>query len=270
MRCWTAGTGRPVVFLHGNPTSSFLWRKVVPRLLGPDRRLVLVDLVGMGDSGKPPIEYRLTDHIDHVDALLDALDLPAVDLIAHDWGVAIAFACLHRHPERVRSLAFMEGHLRPLPGWDAFDEGGRDLFRRLRTPGVGEQMVLADNFFIETLLPAAIRGLTAEELTAYAAPYPTPESRRPLLQWARQIPVAGDPADVATLLPRAVAAAARASVPLLLVRARPGAVVGDDAVAWLTGHLPALTVAEVGPAGHFVPEDRPGPLAEVLDDWLRH
>ena len=269
MRYWSSGSGRPIVFLHGNPTSSYLWRNVLGPLRSSGRRLIALDLIGMGGSGKPQIDYRLSDHVNHVEAFVAALDLPPVTFVAHDWGVAIAFAYASRHPAGVQALAFMEGHLRPLPDWNAFDDGGRELFQRFRTPDVGERLVLDENFFLETLLPAGVLGgLDDSDLDEYRAPYPTPRSRFPLLAWARQVPIAGDPADVADLLPTIVEATAAIPIPKLLVRGEPGAIIGPVESQWLQQQLPGLAVAIVGPAGHFLPEDQPDALATVLAGWL--
>ena len=263
-----AGSGPPVLFVHGNPTSSFLWRDVLVRLTGQGRRLIAVDLIGMGASGKLDLDYRLADHIRFLDLFVEALDLRDLTLVGHDWGVALSLNQLWRHPGRVRAIAVMEGHLRPLPGWEAFDEGGRELFRRLRQPGTGEQLVLEENFFIETLLPAGMhRRLTPHERAVYATPYPSPASRRPLLQWAREIPVAGEPADVVRLLTQAMDHLAAAPIPKLLVHGRPGAVIGPDAVAWCRRRVPDLAVAAVGQASHFLPEDRPAEVADALCRW---
>jgi len=263
-----AGNGPPVLFLHGNPTSSFLWRDVLADLHPADRRLIAVDLIGMGASGKPDIGYTLADHVRYVEAFVDVLDLRDLTLVGHDWGAAIALECLQRRPARVAAVAVMEGHLRPLPGWEAFDEGGRELFPRLRAQGSGEQLVLHENFFVETLLRAGMhRRLTPEELEEYRRPYPTPASRRPLLAWARQIPVAGTPADVGDRLTRAVDNLAASPVPRLLVRGQPGAVIADQTVTWLRETVPYLQVADVGEASHFLPEDRPQQVAAALRTW---
>lgn len=260
-----AGAGQPVVFLHGNPTSSYLWRSVLAHAdLGP-RRAVAVDLIGMGGSGKPPIEYHLAEHVEHVAALLDALALDDVVLVGHDWGVAIALEYLRRHPARVAAVAFMEGHLRPLPDWSGIDP----VFQRIRTPGVGERMVLEENFFLNALLPAATRRpLTPADLAAYRRPYPTPQSRRPLLQWARQIPIAGEPGVVATQMARSWAAFTASRVPKLLLHGGAGVVLTVDKIALCRSELPALAVADLGDAGHFLPEDRPAELAAALSTWI--
>lgn len=266
MRYAETGTGRPVLLLHGNPTSSYLWREVVPRL--PGRRIAL-DLIGMGGSGKPDIGYRLADHIRYVEAFTDAVGLDDFVLAAHDWGVAIGFEYLRRHPGRVAAFAFMEGHVRPVPGWHRFDEGGREIFQALRTPGVGERMVLEENFMIDKLLPGGMhRDLTEAELAVYREPYPDARSRRPLLQWAREIPVEGEPADVAELLTEALEHAAGTPIPKLLVHGEPGAVIDAENVEWCRSRLPGLEVAGVGTASHFLPEDRPAEVADALASWI--
>jgi haloalkane dehalogenase len=314
-----AGAGPPILLLHGNPTSSWLWRHVLdraaagppaagPPAVGPPGaglpaaglpaaglpaagppaaglpgdgppaagssfagcRWIAVDLIGMGGSGPSGRGYRLADHIAYVDGFIEALGLRRPVLVGHDWGVAIALDRLRRHPEEVRGVAFMEGHLRPLPGWDAFDEGGRELFQRLRTPGVGERMVLDENFFIDTLLPAGlVRRLAEDELAAYRAPYPDPASRLPLLQWAREIPVGGEPAGVAARMDAAITYFYASRVPKLLLHPNPGVIITAATVAWCRASLPSLTVTEIdGPAGHFLPEDRPGEVAFALRDWV--
>jgi len=224
----------------------------------------------MGRSGKPDIGYRLVDHIAHVDALVGALGLSEMVIVGHDWGVAIALDRLRRFPDQVKGIAFMEAHLRPLAGWEAFDPDGRELFQQLRTEGVGERMVLQDNFFVDTLLPAALRReLSAQELDVYRRPFPDAASRRPLLRWAREIPIAGQPADVADLMSAAAAHLESSSVPKLLLHASPGAIVNPSTVAWCRQHLSALTVVDVGgPAGHFLPEDRPTEVADAIWGWL--
>lgn len=266
------GRGRPVVLLHGNPTSSWLWRHVLQRVASGQGsgRWIAVDLIGMGASDKPELDYVFADHVAHVDGLIDALGLDDIVLVGHDWGVAVALDHLRRHPDRVRAVAVMEGHLRPLPGWETFDEGGRVLFRQLRTPGVGERMVLQENFFLRTLLTAGlVRQLPEEELEPYRRPYLDEPSRRPLLQWARQIPVAGEPPAVAQAMQEALDHLRGSDVPALLLHGRPGVLVTEETVLWCRAHLTALDVVDVGgPAGHFLPEDRPNQVAEVLTRWV--
>jgi haloalkane dehalogenase len=263
---------RPVVLLHGNPTSSHLWRHVLSAAGGaaPADEWIAPDLAGMGSSGKPDSRYRLVDHLAYVDALLDALALTDVVLVGHDWGVTIALDWARRHPQRVRGVAITEGHVRPLPDWDAFDPGGGDLFQRLRTPGTGERMVLDDNFFIDTLLPAGlVRALPDDELLPYRTPYPDPASRRPLLQWAREIPVAGDPADVAARMRANAEFLAATHLPVLVLHGQPGVLVTPPALTWFREQVRNLTLIDTGaPAGHFLPEDRPAQVASALTTWV--
>lgn len=266
------GGGNPVVLLHGNPTSSWLWRHVLHHgaAAAPGTRWIAPDLIGMGASATPDLPCSLADHIAHVDGFVEALGLDDVVLVGHDWGVAIAMDHLRRHPAKVRGIALMEGHLRPLPGWEAFDDGGRDLFQRLRTPGVGEQVVLEEDFFLKTLLPAAlVRPLDSEELSVYRTPYPDAASRRPLLAWARQIPIAGEPAAAAQTVQLAVEHLQETEVPVLLVHGQPGVLVGEAVLAWCREHIRSLEVVDVGgPAGHFLPEDRPEQVAQALAGWV--
>jgi haloalkane dehalogenase len=254
-----SGSGHPVVFLHGNPTSSYLWRNVRPGI--PGARLIAVDLIGMGDSAKPDIAYRLTDHIPYVEAFFDELGLRDATVVAHDWGCAIALDLSRRRPDLVGALVLMEGHLRPLPGWATVG-----VFRDIREPGVGERMVLDENFFLDTLLPAALPGLSVADLAEYRRPYPDPASRRPLLRWAREIPVAGDPPEVVELLTAGWSALARRRIPKLLLYATPGAVVGVDMVRWAIETQPGLGAVHLGPGGHFLPEECPREVAAAVAD----
>jgi haloalkane dehalogenase len=266
------GSGSPVLLLHGNPTSSFLWRHVLKRAANDlGHRWIAPDLIGMGASGKPPLDYRLVDHLAYVEAFAAALGLTDLVVVGHDWGVAIAIELLRRHPAQIRAVGFMEGHLRPLIGWEQFDDGGRELFQQLRSPGVGEQMVLDDNFFVDVLLPAGIRrGLTESELAVYRSPYPDAESRRPLLQWAREIPVGGEPAGNAELMAAAADQLAASDVPKLLVHGDPGVLISAASVARCQQDLSRLTTSDVGgPAGHFLPEDRPEEVAAAVTEWVR-
>src|SRR6266478_2435480 len=166
------------LFLHGNPTSSYVWRNVLP-LVAPVAHCIAPDLIGLGQSGKPDIEYRFSDHVRYLDAFLDRAGISSAFVIAQDWGTALAFHLAARRPELIRALAFME-FIRPLPTWDDFYPGAIETFQKFRTPGVGEKMILEGNAFVEAALPGATaRKLTDEEMSVYRAPFPTPESRRP-------------------------------------------------------------------------------------------
>lgn len=189
------GHGVPFVFLHGNPTSSYLWRNVMPDI-GEGVRCLAPDLIGMGASGKPDIAYSFNDHARYLDAWFAALALEQVVLVGHDWGGALAFDWAARHPGRVRGIAVMETIVRPMT-WADFPESARPRYELLRGTGTGETKVLDENFFIEFALRATVlKGLSDEDLDVYRKPYPTRESRRPLLAWPRAMPIEGAPADV--------------------------------------------------------------------------
>lgn len=266
------GEGRPVVFLHGNPTSSYLWRRVLPHLT--DRcRAIAPDLIGMGDSGKPDIGYTLDDHCGYTDAFLDALSLehPAV-LIGHDWGGVIAVRRARRDPGRVAALVLMETHLppaMPAPDYTAMGDGA-DFFRQIREAGTGERMVLEDNVFVETVLPdqGVLRSLGEEEMAAYRSPFPAPDSRLPILQWAREIPIEGTPERSVEILSRNNAWLMSSPLPKLLLHARPGALVTDEVVEHLRGRATNLDTAFVGEGTHFIQEDVPDAVGQAIATWL--
>ncbi|WP_433165697.1 haloalkane dehalogenase [Kribbella sp. CA-247076] len=262
-----AGAGTPVVFLHGNPTSSYLWRDV----LGPVSTIahcVAPDLVGMGRSGPEPAgNYRFVDHRRYVDGFLEALGLTqGVILVGHDWGGVLATDWARRHPDAVRGIAYLETLVAPVT-WDSPNAPAPELFRRLRS-AEGEQLVLEQNVFVETVLPRGIkRELTPDEHAAYRAPFlRSGESRRPMLTWAREIPIDGTPADVHDIVAANAAWMAVTPIPKLFVNGEPGAL--------LTGPLRDLcrrwpNQREVTVGGlHFLPEDSPAELAKALLDWI--
>lgn len=263
------GSGVPVVFLHGNPTSSHLWRHVLSAWSRPGR-LLAPDLIGMGRSGKPPIDYRFDDHARYLDGWFDALELRDVVLVGHDWGGALAFDWAARHPDRARAVAFLETIVRPL-SWSDFPESARGFFKALRTPGSGEAIVLEKNAFIETALPATVEGgLSEADLDVYRAPYPTAASRRPLLEWPRAMPLDGEPADVVARVDAyGEWLAGSDTVPKLLIAFTPGpgTMIGPDLVAWCEANVAGLEVRDGGRAGHHAPEDSPQALADHIGAW---
>ncbi len=260
------GDGDPVVFLHGNPTSSYLWRNVIPHLSGQARCLA-PDLIGMGDSGKAPGgSYRFADHARYLNAWFDALRLTErVVLVGHDWGSALGFDWACRHPDRVKGVAYMEGIVRPM-AWDEWPEQARNIFHAMRSPA-GEEIVLQKNVFVERVLPASImRTLTDEEFAVYRRPYLEPgESRRPTLTWPHQIPLDGEPADVVDLVQRYADWLVASGLPKLFINAEPGII--------LTGAQREFcrtwpNQREVTVRGlHFIQEDSPDEVGQALADW---
>jgi haloalkane dehalogenase len=272
-----AGAGSPIVFLHGNPMSSRVWRDVLPHV-AERARCLAPDLIGMGDSGKPDIAYRFSDHARYLDAWFDALALRDVVLVGYDWGGALAMDWAARHPDRVRGLVVFETFLRPMQ-WSEWSPKGAELFRALRTSGVGEKMVLDENQFLARSLSNGIkRRLDDDELAAYYAPYSDAAARRPLLQWPREIPIDGEPADVEAIVTRydAWLASSRAVPKLLLTFDPPGerqpSPTGSQAmIQWARTNVATLDVTGLGTAGHHAPEDLPREIGEAISDWLgRH
>jgi haloalkane dehalogenase len=251
-----------------------LWRHVLPRIGDPARRLA-PDLVGMGRSGKPEVAYRFADHARYLDAWFDALALDGVVLVGIDWGGALAFDWAARHPGRARGVAFMETIVRPMT-WDEFPGEARPRLEALRTPGVGESKVLDENFFIEQALRATVvGGLSDEDLDVYRAPYPSRESRRPLLEWPRAWPIEGEPADVARRMEAfGVWLAASAEVPKLLLTfngPRNLLLIGPETIVWCARHIASLEIESCGVAGHVAPEDQPETIAAAIAGWAdRH
>ncbi|TKA08214.1 haloalkane dehalogenase [Actinacidiphila oryziradicis] len=239
----------PVVFLHGNPTSSYLWRKVVPHVEGQARCLA-PDLIGMGASGKPDIGYRFADHVSYLDAWFDALGLAEIVIVGHDWGGALGLDWAARHPGRVRGAALVETFLRPMR-WADYPPQGAELFRSFRSPK-GEEMILQNNMFIEFNLPRGVTGgLATDDHDVYRAPYPDPASRRPLLAWPREIPIDGEPADVhERVLAYGRWMADTPQVPKLVMTVEPGVGMGSpETVAWAKETFANVEVESVGAVG---------------------
>jgi haloalkane dehalogenase len=266
------GAGDPIVLLHGNPTSSYLWRNVLPHLQ-PLGRCIAPDLIGMGDSDKLPNSgpgsYRFVVHRRYLDALLDALDVrERVTLVIHDWGSALGFDWANRHREAVKGIAYMEAILGPLHWDDLGKFGMRPALQALRSQA-GEAMVLGDNFFIEQFLPKGIlRTLSVEEMAEYRWPFADPgEGRRPTLTWPRQLPIEGEPADVVAIVAAYADWLARSSVPKLFVKAEPGAFLAGGAILNFARSLPVQ--AEVKVAGvHFLQEDSPDEIGRAIAGWM--
>ena len=261
------GAGEPVVFLHGNPTSSYLWRNVIPHVEGLGRCLA-PDLVGMGDSGAAPDgSYRFVDHARYLDAWFEALGLTNVTLVVHDWGSALGFYWAYRHPERVRGIAYMEALVRPLT-WEEWRDESRQIFQDLRSEA-GEEMVLEKNLFIEGILPSAVlRDLTEEEMNVYRRPYLKPgESRRPTLTWPRELPINGEPEDVVSIVDDYSKWLAQSDVPKLFVNAEPGAILTGSQREFCRTWPNQEEVTVRG--AHFVQEDSPHEIGEAVATFVR-
>jgi haloalkane dehalogenase len=262
------GQGNPIVFLHGNPTSSYLWRNILPYLQRKGR-CIAPDLIGMGDSEKLPRSgpgsYSFVEHRFYLDALLTSLDVEHnVTIIGHDWGSALGFDWASRHRGAVRGIAYMEAIVQPVT-WEQWSPQTRSFFEKLRSPA-GEQMILQENLFVESLLPRRVlRTLTDAEMEAYRRPYLEPgEGRRPTLSWPRQLPIEGDPAAVVGIVRSYAAWLAASAVPKLFVNAEPGTLSADERKfcrSW--PNQTEVTVRGL----HFIQEDSPDEIGKSVADW---
>ena len=257
------------LFLHGNPTSSYIWRNIIPHV-ATAAHCVAPDLIGFGRSGKPDIAYRFADHVRYLDAFIAASAMTSAYLVAQDWGTALAFHLAARRPQFVRGLAFME-FIRPMPTWEDFHQvpAARETFRRFRTAGVGEKMILEDNIFVERLLPGSVmRKLGDDEMAQYRAPFPTSESRRPIWRFPNELPIEGQPADVHAMLEAAHAALATSRYPKLLFAASPGALVSPALARGFAAELENCRLVSLGSGAHYLQEDHPDTIGRAIAEWI--
>jgi haloalkane dehalogenase len=266
------GVGTPVLFLHGNPTSSYLWRDVIPELEGLGR-LIAPDLIGMGDSAKlpnpGPDTYRFATHRDYLGAFIDAVIGPteSLVLVVHDWGSALGFDWANRHRHRIRGIAYMEGIVRPVASWDEWSAAATPIFQGFRSDK-GEVMILDRNMFIERVLPGSVlRKLTEAEMTEYRRPFLQAQDRWPTLTWPRQIPIAGEPADVVQIAAAYSQWMAENDLPKLFVNAEPGAILigapRDFCRSWK--NQTEVTV----PGSHFIQEDSGPAIGRAVAGWIK-
>ncbi len=261
------GEGDPIVFLHGNPTSSYLWRNVMPHVESLGRCLA-PDLIGMGGSGPAQDgRYRFVDHRRYLDAWLEAVGATSeVTLVVHDWGSGLGFDWACRHPSAVKAITYMEAIVMPLR-WDDWPEAARSIFQAMRSEA-GEEIVLQKNVFVERILPSAvIRDLSEEEMAVYRAPFSeVGESRRPTLTWPRELPIDGSPADMVEIVRGYAGWLSKSEVPKLFINAEPGSILTgrqrDFARTW--PNQQEITV----PGRHFLQEDSPHEIGEALRAWL--
>ncbi len=258
--------GEVYLFLHGNPTWSYLWRNVIPHV-STFARAIAVDLIGMGRSEKPDIGYRFFDHARYLEAFIEALDLRDVTLVLHDWGSALGFHYARRHENNVRAIAFTEAILAPAR-WRDFRGGFKAAFKVFRAPFVGGLVISGMNVFVKRVLPqTVVRTLTPGEMAHYLEPYPTFASRKAVRQWPREIPIDGHPADVHAAVAAYNSWLQRTELPKLLLFARPGALIHKKVVEMARERFPNLETANIGRGLHFVQEDNPHGIGEAIAGW---
>jgi haloalkane dehalogenase len=255
------------LFLHGNPTSSYIWRNILP-LVAPVAHCIAPDLIGFGQSGKPNIEYRFIDHVRYLDAFIDQAGITNPFVIAQDWGSALAFYLGSRRPEFIRGLGFME-FIRPMPSWKDFHQDAIETFKKFRTPGVGEEMILEGNSFVEQMLPfGTVRKLTDKEMSVYRAPFPTSESRGPTWRFPNELPIAGEPADVYSMLENAHRVLTQSYYPKLLFVGNPGALISPAFAESFANGLKNCRVVYLSSGIHFLQEDHPDVIGANIKEWL--
>jgi len=264
------GKGDPIIFQHGNPTSSYLWRNIMP-YAEKHGRVIAPDLIGMGDSDKldnsGPDSYTFEDHSKYLYGLFDELNLDNITFVIHDWGSALGFHWANLNPEKVKAIVYMEAITSPIASWDDWPEAARNIFQAFRSK-TGEDLILEKNFFVERVLVGDVyRGLSEEEMTIYRKPFLEPgESRRPTLTWPRQIPVAGEPENIVNICQNYAKFMSETEIPKLFINAEPGSIlVGSQremARSW--PNQKEVTVK----GGHFIQEISPHQIGEALSNFL--
>jgi len=260
------GSGPPILFLHGNPTSSYLWRNIIP-YLSKQGRCIAPDLIGMGKSDKPDIRYGFFDSYAYLEAFIETLGLKDVTLVLHDWGSGLGFHYANLHRENIKGIAFMESIVRTFQ-WSEIPSGVRMSFRLMRTPGLGWLFVNLANLFIKKMLPDMIqRDLTREEIEAYAAPYQTLKSRTPLRRWPEDVPISHSPKEVGEAIDAYSQWLQEADLPKLFLYVTPGVANKEDTVTWLKERFKNLKSVYLGEGLHFIQEDHPHAIGSEISSW---
>jgi len=264
-----AGEGDPILFLHGQPTWSYLWRNVLPELENKGR-VIALDLIGYGKSDKPDIGYEITDHIEYIEAFIEKLGLKNITLVIHDWGSYFGFHYAMRHPDNVKGIAFMESMLLPIPSYDAFDPDTKQFFITLRSSQeAAEDMMVNQNLFIEGVLPGLIkRKLTEDEWNAYREPFANPEDRKMLTKFPQNLVIGGEPKVIHDMQMAYVEKLQKSKIPKLLVYVSPGILINDALVKWAQQNLPDLKTVYLGEGFHYIQEDYPKEIGKAIAGWM--
>lgn len=265
------GDGAPILFIHGNPTSSYLWRNIIPFVSGQGRAIA-VDLIGFGQSDKVDDAYMFQDHYAYIEGFIEAMGLENVTLVVHDWGSALGLYYAANNSDNVASVAFMEALTPPafpMPSLDAMGAYA-DLFRAFRDPVEGRELNIAQNYFIEQVMPQSVlRPMTGVEMDAYRAPFIESADREPIYVWPNEIPIAGEPARNVAVVEAIGQWLVSSGQPKLLLYASPGALTPPEAASWMAENFNNLQTRFVGNGVHYIQEDQPEAIGRNLSDWLR-
>lgn len=263
------GSGDPILFLHGMPTSSYVWRNILPAL-SETARCIAPDLIGMGESDKPDIDYRIFDHIAYINDFIDALGLKKLTLVLHGWGSVIGFDYAYRNESNIKGIAFFESHVRPTTDWNMLSLPVQQLASLLKRPGASYRAIVQQNYLVKKLLPkGVIRNLSPEEMQEYLKPFPTIESRKPLWQYIQDLPLGEGPDDVVELISRYSKWLETSSLPKLMLYAIPGFITTVATVQWARDHIKNLQLVGLDDVLHFAQESVPELLSEKLSEWYQ-
>lgn len=266
-----SGGGDPILLLHGNPTNVYIWRDIIPHFTKYGR-VIAVDLIGFGKSDKPDIEYRFADHAAYLEEFITKMGLRNITLVLHDWGSVLGFDYASRHPTNVRALAFFEALLAPLPSLDQWpNQKAAQAFRLYRTAKVGWNLIVNENSFLEKRLQEGIiRQLSSCELDHYRQPFQDPRARKPVWRFPNELPIAGEPTDVAAVQLRYLTWLQKTEVPKLLIFANPGALTPEAMVIWAKANLRNLETVDVGAGIHNLQEDHASEIGQAIARWISH
>ena len=264
-----AQSGLTCLFLHGNPTSSYIWRNIIPYVV-PNARCIAPDLIGMGRSGKPKnIKYRFMDHQRYLEAFLNTV-VPGdrIILVLHDWGSALGLDWARRNESRVSGLALME-FVRPIPSWDLFPEAARSTFQAFRSPELGRKLLIEENAFVEQFLPGCVvRKMTETEMDHYREPFLVVTSREPVWRWPNEYPIGDWPVDMSTIISDAHNWLLNTLVPKILFWATPGGLLSAEKAEWYARTMKNTRGVDIGPGIHYLQEDNPHLIGAEIRDWL--
>lgn len=268
MHYFEMGSGDPILFLHGMPISGFAWRHMLPSL-SEKGRCIALDLIGMGESGKPDIEYRVFDHIEYLDAFIDQLGLQNITLVLHGWGSVIGLDYARRHAHNIKRIVFYEAHLQPITQWHQLSLPVQQFATLLSRPGASYRAIIKQNYFIEKLLPrSVIRELSEDEMDVYRKPFLTEDSRKPLWQYINDMPLGKGPEDVVALIAQYSAWLQKTDIPKLLIYATPGFMTTIDHVAWARDHFKNIQVVALDDALYLAQESVPDQFSEAILTWI--
>jgi len=262
------GKGDPILFIHGNPTSSYLWRNIIPHLQ-KNARCIAVDLIGMGKSGKPNIDYTFHDHYEYLEKFIEKLKLKNITLVIHDWGSGLGFHYANLHRKNIKGIAFMDALVKPMR-WEDMPPNMVTPFKLLRTPFIGWFMISVGNMFLKKMLPEMIvRKLSKEEFAAYKKPFPTIASRKPVRVWPLEIPINGKPERMHKLMSSYATWLTETKIPKLCLYSHPGAIIREKGVEYIKKNFKNTKMVDIGKGLHFVQEDHPHLIGKEIAKWYK-